>query len=123
MKRILVLALFLLPALAITLGVMRGRETWGGPVSSPEIVSFTVTPKVIDHGQSVTVAWKTRRAASVILEWAPERNPRDNMQRREGLPPSGSLTFEPIEDTVYVLACETTTGDMCMAASAAARVR
>jgi hypothetical protein len=45
------------------------------------------------------------------------------MVRRAGLPASGTLALQPLEDTVYVLECEADEGRTCMAMSATVRVR
>jgi hypothetical protein len=123
MKRILVLSLFVLAAIAAVRGAARSRVDTIGPARSAEIVSFTATPRTIKPGESVTLAWETRGAASVTLKWSPERRTRAGMQRRTGLPPSGTLRVEPEEDTIYVLECEQASGQVCMAASASIRVR
>ncbi len=90
---------------------------------APEIVSFTATPRVVSPGQTVTLAWKTRGAPSVAMEWGPALNPVANMKRRSQLPASGTMTDQPRQDTVYVLECETASGDMCMSASATVSVK
>jgi hypothetical protein len=123
MKWTLFCLLFLFPALTIPLGVARSRAAESGRVISPEIVSFTATPRVVSPGESATLAWKTRGVASVALEWGPEYHPRGRMQKRTGLDPSGTMTVQPREDTVYVLECETDAGEMCMLASATVRMK
>jgi hypothetical protein len=45
------------------------------------------------------------------------------MQWRAGLPPSGTMIVQPEENTVYVLECETASGQMCMTASATVRLK
>jgi hypothetical protein len=57
------------------------------------------------------------------MEWGPQNHPRGNVQRRSGLPPAGTMTDQPEEDTVYVLNCETASGQTCMSASATVRVK
>jgi hypothetical protein len=123
MKRTLLWLLFLLLALATALGVMRSRAARIDPAISPEITSFTATPTVISPGESVTLAWKTRGALSVAMEWGPEYHVRRAMQKRTGLPPAGTMTVQPKENTVYVLECEVASGQMCMLASATVRMR
>jgi hypothetical protein len=123
MKRTLWLLVFLLLALAATLGVMRRRMTpVAGPIS-PGIVSFTATPRVISRGESATLAWTTRGLPSVAMEWGPEHGARGRMERRTGLPPNGAMTVQPGENTVYVLKCETESGQVCIEASATVRVK
>lgn len=90
---------------------------------APRIESFTATPKVIHAGDSVTLAWVARGVPSVGIAWAPERRPRDSMQRRKDLPPSGTMVVKPEVDTVYVLECESEEGVVCMSASATVRVK
>src|SRR5437868_5189042 len=104
MKKIHVWTLFLLLALAVTLGIRRGSALRIGPVM-PEIVSFTASPKVIARGEAVTLAWKTRGVPSVSIAWGPEYHPRSTTQRKTDLPPSGSMIFRPVESTLYVLEC------------------
>lgn len=123
MKRTTILLLFLLFALAVSLGVMRSGASPTGLGISPEIVTFTATPQVISRGQSATLTWNTRATASVSMESGPEDRDRGSMQKRVGLPSSGSLTAQPEENTIYVLECETLFGDMCMSASTTVRVK
>lgn len=120
MKRTLLL-LFLFFALAGTLALMRNPTTQVSAVI-PAIVSFTAAPQAIGPGESVTLNWETRGVDSVTIQWGPENNPRDNMQKRVGLPPSGTMTFQPQEDTIYVLECETVPVQGCIQ-SASVRVR
>jgi hypothetical protein len=123
MKRKLLLVLFLFLALTATLGVMVRRPASTGAVISPEIVSFTATPREINRGQSATLVWATRGADSVAMEWGPGLHPRGNMQRRTGLPPSGTMNVQPEEDTVYVLECNTDAEEACTLASVTVRVK
>ena len=123
MKRTLLLLLLLLFGLAVTLGLIRSRAARIGSSVFREIVAFTATPRVISPGESATLAWETRGVVSVAMAWGPESNPRGNMQRRTGLPPLGTMTVQPKEDTVYVLECETDAGQVCMSASASVRVK
>jgi len=90
---------------------------------SPEIVTFTSNPPVIAKGQSATLTWNTRATASVAMEWGPEDHERGTLQKRVGLPASGSLVVQPQENTIYILECETLFGDMCMEASTTVRVK
>lgn len=120
MKRILLVVLLLLFALAGTLAVVRSRAA--RPASTPAVVSFTAIPQVIRRGESVTLNWETEGVPSVALEWGPELRPLDNKQKEEGLPSSGTMTFQPEEDTIYVLECEPEQAQMCTA-SASVRVR
>jgi hypothetical protein len=122
MKRTFLLLLFLLPALAVTPGVVRNRAEPIGPPISRGIVSFTATPRTVKQGESVTLQWETRGATSVAIEWGPEHNPRGLNGKRTGLPPSGTMTLQPEEDTVYVLECDTPEGQTCMSASTRVRV-
>jgi hypothetical protein len=117
MKRTFSILSFLLLVLAVTPGVMRSRAETIGPPISHGIVSFTATPRTVKPGESVTLQWETRGATSVAIEWGPERNPRGPTQKRMGLPPSGAMTLQPEEDTVYVLECDTPEGQTCMSAS------
>ena len=117
MKRTLLLLVFLLLALAVTLGVMRSRPNPIGSAISPEIVSFTATPRTITRGQSAKLEWVTRGATSVAMEWAPELRPRGNMRRQTGLPPSGTMTVAPVENTVYILECNPEYDEVCTLAS------
>lgn len=102
---------------------MRSGAKPAGLAISPEIVTFTATPAVVHPGETVTVAWQTRATAAVAVEWGPESHPRGSFERRDGLPSTGTLTFKPTEDTIYVLECDTVFGAMCMAASATVRVK
>jgi hypothetical protein len=123
MKRILFLLVFLLLAFAVTLGVVRGRAAWIGSVIPRDIVTFTATPRTIKMGDSATLLWEVSGATSVAMEWGPARHFRGSMQRRTGLPASGTMTVQPEEDTIYVLECESDFGQTCMSASVTVRVR
>src|ERR1700722_17665460 len=116
MKRTFSILLFLLPV-SVTPGAIRSRAEPVGPAISRGIVSFTATPRMVKPGESVTLQWETRGATSVAIEWGPEHNTRGSMQKRTGLPPSGTMTLQPEEDTVYVLECDTPEGQTCMSAS------
>jgi hypothetical protein len=94
-----------------------------GTVIGPETVSITATPRVIQAGDSVTVSWETHGVESVAMEWGPEYHRLGSMQMRTGLPPSGKMTDKPQEDSVYVLECETASGQVCASASATVRVK
>jgi len=118
MKRVL-LVLAVLLIVAVTLGVMRNGELR----TEPEIVSFTATPRIVSPGASSTLAWETRGVASVALEWGPVWGPRGNREMHPGLPPTGTMTVEPKENTIYVLECETTSGTMCMSQSVTVQVK
>ena len=122
MKRTLILLIFLLLALAGTLAVVRNREPQILPEVAPAIVSFTATPQVIAPGESITLDWETKGVSTVALEWGPANSPRGNLQKESILPPSGTRIFEPQEDTIYVLECETAPVPACTA-SATVRVR
>jgi hypothetical protein len=123
MKRIFGLLLLLFLALAVTLGVMRIRGAAVKSGSLPEIVSFTVTPRVISRGEFAIVAWDIRGVPTVTIESGPESHPRGSMRRQSGLPAVGKMTVRPEEDTVYVLECETEYGQTCVSASATVRVK
>ena len=112
MKRTLELLLLLLFAVAVTAKVI-----------GPEIVSFQATPRVIRPGETVTISWETLGVESVAMEWGPEYHRPGSMQMRTGLPPTGTMTDKPTEDTVYVLECEASPGQMCNSASATVRVK
>ena len=122
MKKTLLLTSFLLLTIAATPGVRRSSAFRIGPVM-PEIVSFTANPKVIAHGETVTLAWEMRGVPSVSIAWGPEYHQRGTMQRKTELPPSGTMIVRPMENTLYVLECGTLAGDVCMAASASVRVK
>jgi hypothetical protein len=117
MKRTLSILLFLLLAIAATPGAIRSRTESIGPPISHGIVSFTATPRIVKPGESITLQWETRGATSVAIEWGPEHNPRGLNAKRTGLPPSGTMSLQPEEDTVYVLECDTPEGQTCMSAS------
>jgi hypothetical protein len=123
MRRILLSVMFLVLALALSVGVTRSRAARIEPVSPAGIVSFTATPRVIRPGESSTLEWMTQGVDSVAMEWGPAERPRDAMERRTGLPPVGTLTVRPEEDTVYVIECEGGSGQVCTEASATVRVR
>jgi hypothetical protein len=122
MKRRLVVALFVVLALAGTLAVIRNRGTLFGAALNPRIVSLTATPQVVGRGESVKLDWETEGVGTVVLEWGAELRPNDNKQRLENLPPTGTMTFQPQEDTIYVLECESATAQICTS-SATVRVR
>jgi hypothetical protein len=107
MKRAVVLALLLLLVLAASLAFMRNHSSPRVPAGLPAIVSFTANPQQIGRGESVTLDWETQGVDTVAVEWGPADSPRGRMERREGLPPMGTQTFQPQEDTIYVLECET----------------
>jgi hypothetical protein len=123
MKRTFGLLLLLFFLLAVALGVMRLHGATLKSVILPEIVSFTVTPRVISRGQSATLAWDVRGAPTVAIAWCPESHPRGNVQRQSGLPAVGTLTVQPVENTVYILECETDYGQTCVSASATLQVK
>jgi hypothetical protein len=85
-----------------------------------KIVSFTVTPRKVHSGESVTLKWVTTGMRKVTLDWAPAENTRNNWQHRTDLPAEGSLTMTPEMNTIYVLTCEDGSGPAC--ASATVRV-
>ena len=122
MKRTIIAVLFLIMALAATLAFMRKNSPGGAVKGTPSILFFTASPVEVARGESVTLDWETQVVDSVKLEWGPESNPRGNLQRREGLPPAGSLTLPVQEDTIFVLECETGPVQMCTQ-SASVRVR
>src|SRR5215469_10065609 len=123
MKRLFIM-LFLLLAVAVALGVVRSLAPGvGSGTGYPEIVSFKATPRVISLGDSSVLSWETRGTTSLAMEWTPERAPRGNMQRVTGLPPSGTMTVQPKEDTVYVLVCETPSDSTCASMSVTVQVR
>jgi len=122
MKTFLLLLVLLL-AVAAALGIMRSGAAPMGLGWSPEIVEFTATPPVVHPGEPVTLVWKTRGTVSVAMEWGPEKPSRDVIQLRAGLPSSGTMTVQPIADTVYELRCYTVTGPMCLPAKASVRTR
>jgi hypothetical protein len=123
MKRTTILLLLLLLTLAVSLGVMRIGAAPTGLGISPEIVGFTASPQAITRGQSATLTWNTRATASVTMEWGPENRDRGSMQKKVGLPSSGTMVVQPEENTIYILECETRFGDMCMSASTTVRVK
>jgi hypothetical protein len=106
MKRTSTILLVLLVAFTGALGVMRSGAPATGLAIFPEIVTFTAKPAVISPGESVTVEWKTRASASVAIEWGLESHPRGTLEKRDGLPASGTMTFRPTEDTIFVLECD-----------------
>lgn len=93
------------------------------PVNPAGIVSFTATPRSINAGESSRLEWMTRGVDSIAMEWGPAARPRDDMERRIGLPPVGTLIVRPEEDTVYVIECEGGSGQVCTEASATVRVK
>ncbi len=91
-----------------------GRLASTGPTASlPAIMSFIVTPQQISRGDRITVEWHTIGVGSVTLAWGSEGNPRDSMQERKALPPSGNMTFQPLDDTIFVLECEPVSLQAC----------
>jgi hypothetical protein len=122
MKRTLIVVLFLMLAFGGTLAYMRSRPRPGGTGGTPTILFFAATPQEIIRGETVTLDWETQNVPTVAVKWGPSYNPDGNLQTRAGLPPVGSLTFQPQRDTIYVLECETTPPQMCME-SASVHVR
>jgi len=82
-----------------------------------KIVSFTVTPRKIHPGQTVTLKWTTTGIRKVALDWAPAENTRNNWKHQMDLPAEGSLTMTPEIDTIYVLTCEDGVGPACASAT------
>jgi hypothetical protein len=117
MKRTMLWLLFLIFVVAVSLGFLRSHEQISGLGVYPEVVAFTATPPVVAPGDPVTLSWDTRGTTAVTLKWGPESRPDEPMQGRTGLPPAGTITLNPMENTVYVLRCETVAGVMCMSAS------
>jgi hypothetical protein len=118
MKRILFILAVLLIA-AVALGIIRNERL----PAQPEIVSFTATPRTISPGGSSVLAWETRGTKSVSIESGPVWGPRGHMEMHPGLPPSGMMTVQPAESSIYVLECETTVGEMCMSQSVTVEVK
>lgn len=123
MKTNFLFMLLLLLGVAAALGIMRSGAAPMGLGWSPEIVEFTATPEVVHPGQPVTLAWKTRGTVSVAMEWGPETPSRDGLQLRAGLPSSGTMTVQPVADTIYELRCYTASGPMCLPIKASVRTR
>jgi hypothetical protein len=123
MKTNFLLLLLLFFAIAAGLGIMRSRAKPTGLGFSPEVVEFTATPAVVHPGEPVTLAWNTRGTVSVAMEWGPEKPSRDALQLRAGLPSTGTMTVQPMADTVYELRCYTAAGPMCLPVSATVRTR
>jgi hypothetical protein len=121
-KRTFIVALFLLLAFAGSLAYVQSRPKPWLTAETPTIMFFMASPQEISRGETVTLDWQTRQVPTLALEWGPAGKPRENMQKREGLPPTGTMTFQPQEDTIYVLECETTPAQMCTE-SASVRVR
>lgn len=122
MRRTLIVVLFLMLAFGGTLAFMRSRPRPGVTAETPAILFFTATPQEIIRGETVTLDWETQSVPTVAVKWGTSDNPGGNLETREGLPPVGSLTFQPQQDTIYVLECETTPLRMCIE-SASVRVR
>lgn len=78
---------------SVTITVRPGEPSAG----DPEILSFTASPREVDSGQSVTLAWRTRNAEGVSIE--------PGLGERE---PGGSVAVFPTTSTVYRL---TATGE------------
>jgi len=122
MKRTVVLVLFLLLAFAGTLAYVQSRPKPWLTTETPTIMFFMASPQEIPRGGTVTLDWQTRHVPAVALEWGPVGSERGSLQKREGLPATGTMTFQPQEDTIYVLECETTPAQMCTE-SASVRMR
>jgi hypothetical protein len=119
MKRNILSTMLLLLGVATT----QSKAAQGSLGVYPEIFTFTATPSAIRPGDPVVITWKTRGTASVTMDFAPEaHHTRDMMQRRSGLPSSGTMTVTPKEDTVYELKCDTVAGPMCLTASVTVRM-
>ncbi|HVV45253.1 MAG TPA: hypothetical protein VHC72_08595 [Bryobacteraceae bacterium] len=123
MKRDFLWILFLVLVFASAPGVMRLGALWKPPADSPQIVSFTATPRVIRAGESATLSWEVQGVDSVTIAWRPDDYSREPMEQRRGLPPSGMMIVQPRTSTFYILKCDSRSGDVCMAASTSVRVK
>jgi hypothetical protein len=70
------------------------------PTAKPFIESFTVSPGVIDAGQTVTLAWSVRNAPGVMID-----------QGIGTFGPQGQITVRPLQTTVYTLHARGPGGD------------
>jgi hypothetical protein len=123
MKRNILSTMFLLLGVASTLGTTQSKAAQEGLGVYPEIFAFTATPSAIRPGEPVILTWKTRGTASVTMDSGPEaHHTRDMIQRRSGLPSSGTMTVTPKEDTIFELKCDTVAGPMCLTASVTVRM-
>ena len=123
MKRNSTMVLVLVLGVSIALGFLRSKAGPMGLGFSPEIVTFTATPEVANPGQPVTLAWNARGAAALTMQWGPENHTPATAQQKTDLPPVGTMTVQPAEDTVYELRCETVAGPMCLPAAAAVHMK
>jgi hypothetical protein len=123
MKRSLLWIILLLLFFAAALGVMRTRAAASERVAVFGIVSFTASPEITVPGMPVELSWKTSGASGATLGWAPEATGGDFVQRTVGLPPIGTMTVYPEENTVYLLECEMLSGRPCGTARITVLVR
>jgi hypothetical protein len=72
----------------------------------PEILSFTAQPRVVRHGEPVTISWRTANAERVLLGEANLGFPHSTLEpvaNGHEVPPSGSEQFKPETTTTYAL--------------------
>jgi hypothetical protein len=119
--------LFLMMLLVVVVGVVgfvRMPVAHAGLGTYPEIFSISASPDTIQPGESSTLSWAARGAASVVLEWAPEGSSPDVTEVRTGLPAVGTMKMTPGVTTIYTLRCETAfSGLPCMSATAKVEVK
>jgi len=111
--RSLWLLLFLLLAFAVALGVKVTKPPQLStivPYVRPQIVSFAASARQVNRGEPVTLSWTTTGTTQVSIESRPQLNPGSLGEKKTGLPPWGTMTVKPEEDTVYILECDAPKG-------------
>lgn len=73
----------------------------------PEIADFDAKPDKINAGDTVTLSWDARGAASVYIEAVRESDGAVVGELQRGLPIVGSLKVQPQANTIWRMRCET----------------
>ena len=100
-----IFALLLVTAAAFTyLGMSRHHSGIG---FYPEIANFNAAPAKINAGETVTLSWDARGAASVFIEAVRESDGAVIGEVQRDLPIVGFLKVQPQANTIWRMRCDT----------------
>lgn len=109
-------------AVCLAFGFAHSNHPREGLGTYPEVIPLTAAADTIHAGESTTLTWTSRGAASLLLEGYTENGVR--AEEQAGLPARGSITVQPRETTVYRMRCETGfDGGECAGADARVEVK
>jgi hypothetical protein len=96
--------------------------------TSPQVVRFVASPRVIDRGEKAVLTWNVRNVSQVLLEEAlePDGTGSDRFLHSLGnFPADGTVSVSPKTTATYVLSCgpQTESGLGCVSASVSVIVR